>query len=76
MKHQGEVIGLIPAGGKASRLTLSLCRIIFIGIILRLIQYGINRSLWLDESLLALNIVNKSLSELLRPLDYNQIAPV
>jgi len=49
---------------------------IVIGVVLRLIQYSLNRSLWLDESLLALNIVNKSFLELLGPLDYFQVAPI
>jgi Dolichyl-phosphate-mannose-protein mannosyltransferase len=50
--------------------------IIFAGIILRSIQYKINRSLWLDEAFLALNIVDRSFLELLKPLDNDQIAPV
>jgi len=50
--------------------------IIFVGIVLRLIQYLLNRSLWIDESFIALNIINKSFPELLQPLDYNQAAPV
>jgi hypothetical protein len=50
--------------------------IICLGIVLRLAQYLFNRSLWLDESLLALNIINRSFSELLQPLDYNQGAPI
>jgi len=49
---------------------------IAIGVVLRLIQYSLNRSLWLDESLLALNIVNKTFIELLGPLDYYQVAPI
>jgi len=49
---------------------------VVIGVILRLIQYSLNRSLWLDESVLALNIVNKSFLELLGPLDLIQVAPV
>ena len=43
---------------------------------MRLIQYIINRSLWLDESFFALNIVNKTFPELFKPLDYMQVAPV
>jgi hypothetical protein len=50
--------------------------IISVGILLRLRQYATNRSLWLDEAMLALNIVNRSFAQLLQPLDYNQGAPV
>src|SRR4029079_17812972 len=39
------------------------------------VQFFAARSLWLDESMLALNIASRSLVELLRPLDYNQVAP-
>ena len=46
------------------------------GAMLRLTQYLSNRSLWLDESSLALNIVNRSFSQLLKPLDYGQGAPL
>ena len=46
------------------------------GIVLRLVPYLVNRSLWLDESMLALNIIHRSFAELLRPLDFNQGAPL
>lgn len=49
--------------------------IICFGIVLRLAQYFSNRSLWYDESRLALNIIYRSFPELLQPLDYNQGAP-
>jgi hypothetical protein len=49
--------------------------IISIGILLRFLQYLANHSLWIDESRLALNIVNKSFSELLEPLELMQMAP-
>jgi hypothetical protein len=45
------------------------------GIAFRLIQFFAARSLWLDESMLALNVASRSLGDLLRPLDYNQVAP-
>jgi hypothetical protein len=56
--------------------TTFLLVIICWGGILRLTQYLCNRSLWLDESSLALNIVNRSFSQLLKPLDYGQGSPL
>lgn len=49
---------------------------LLVGISLRLIIYLYNRPLWLDESFLALNIVNRPLLSLFKPLDYNQGAPL
>lgn len=58
-----------------------LCRILLwllvgLGILLRLAQYLYNRSLWIDEAALALNIRDRSFSELFYPLDYAQAAPI
>ncbi len=50
--------------------------IIFIGISLAIVQFFYNRSLWLDEAALALNIIHKDFIELLVPLDHNQVAPI
>lgn len=47
-----------------------------IGVALRLYQYFSNRSLWLDEALLSLNIINRSFFELITPLDNYQGAPI
>jgi hypothetical protein len=51
------------------------CALLLAGTSFRLVQFFAVRSLWLDESMLALNIASRSLGELLRPLDYNQVAP-
>ena len=48
---------------------------IIIGVILRLIQYSLNRSLWIDESFIALIVTKNSFLGLLGPLDYHQVAP-
>ena len=50
---------------------------IVIGISIRLYVFLYNRPLWDDELCLALNIINKSLTDLLtKPLDFNQGAPL
>ena len=49
---------------------------IVIGIALRLIHYLLDRSLWKDEALVALNLIERPFDELLEPLKYNQAAPV
>lgn len=53
---------------------LSLIIILF-GLLVRLVQYVSNRSLWADEASIALNITHRSYLELLQPLDHNQAAP-
>ncbi|MCB0190833.1 MAG: glycosyltransferase family 39 protein [Anaerolineae bacterium] len=57
-----------------SKVLVWLC--IALGFILRLKVYVDNRSLWLDEARLSLNILNKSVPQLFGPLDYEQGAPV
>jgi 4-amino-4-deoxy-L-arabinose transferase-like glycosyltransferase len=47
-----------------------------IGLFLRAHFYSVGRSLWLDEAMLALNIVNRPFLDLLKPLDLNQAAPI
>lgn len=49
---------------------------IALGLILRLRLYFSGRSLWLDEAMLALNIVGRDFVGLMRPLDYDQGAPL
>ena len=46
------------------------------GVLMALANIFHNRSLWFDEALLSLNIVGKSYSGLLKPLDDNQVAPI
>lgn len=50
--------------------------VIAVGIILRIVQYLYNKSLWLDESFVALNLMNRTFPELLEPLSFGQAAPL
>jgi hypothetical protein len=56
-------------------LALGFYSIIASGIFFALYQV-FNRSLWNDESALALNIINKGFIELLKPLEHGQVAPI
>jgi hypothetical protein len=47
-----------------------------LGILLRVAQYLANRSLWIDEAWIALNLIERPLSDLTKPLDFTQGAPV
>lgn len=47
-----------------------------LGVALRTRALLANRSLWLDEAMLALNVCRRGFPELLKPLDYDQGAPV
>jgi uncharacterized membrane protein len=49
--------------------------IIILGTLIRLRQYLVNRSLWLDEASLALNILERNYVTLLEKLEYGQAAP-
>ncbi|MBU1701732.1 MAG: hypothetical protein KJ970_14825 [Candidatus Eisenbacteria bacterium] len=50
--------------------------LVFFGILLRILQYIADPSLWLDESMLALNLIHRDFSGLRAPLDYEQAAPL
>ena len=63
-----------PPGGLLWR-GAALLATLALGIAARMAQYLGNRSLWLDEAYLALNILGRDFSGLLRPLDHHQIAP-
>ena len=59
-------------GERRRRLALAL---MLLGAALRTWQYLARGSLWLDEAAIARNVLARSYTELLRPLDYAQLAP-
>ena len=50
--------------------------LLLIGTVLRAAHYLHGRGLWSDEIRLAINIMGRSFASLLRPLDYDQVAPI
>jgi len=65
------------AARSVARLTAILAvAICLVGISLRTYFYLLNRSLWVDEAMLAVNIVSRTFVGLLQPLEYDQGAPV
>jgi len=68
-----------PAGGLGDRVLFSrelVYSIAALGILLRVAQYVFNRSLWVDEASLALNIVDQPLTYLFGQLHFAAAAPV
>ena len=54
----------------------AILAVLFSGIGLALFQLLSNRSLWLDEAMLAISIVHRDFFGLLQPLELNQVAPI
>jgi hypothetical protein len=66
--------------GNSSQLTGRLLRLLLVcaaclGVAVRLLQYCGNRSLWFDEAMLSLNILDRGVGQLARPLADGQAAP-
>lgn len=68
--------GRIPWLGRPERVIVTaMWGAVALGAILRLARYGLNRSLWIDEAFIALNVIHRSLGHLMDPLSYFQGAP-
>lgn len=57
-------------------LPAAMIALVLVGCGLRVAAWMGSRNLWIDESMLALNLVERSPAGLLEPLDWNQGAPV
>ena len=77
---KGPAVGRTGLEGSVALRILRSRELIFvlvgIGMVLRVAQYAANRSLWIDEAWLALNLIERPMSGLTRSLDFNQGAPV
>jgi hypothetical protein len=80
LHEPGQNRSLIPAVRRHITtdrlLLLAAISLMCVGAIFRLAEYFFNRSLWLDESFLALNILDHSIADLSHTLDFAQGAPL
>lgn len=65
-----------PPAPSSTRLVWVMLLVVLAGLALRAGCYLRNQSLWIDEAMLALNVVYRPSAELLQPLDLNQGAPL
>lgn len=63
----------LPDGWKVDRLVTIF---LVIGVLARAIRYYLCFPLWDDEGFLCVNLISRTYTELLQPLDYHQVAPV
>ena len=67
----------VPPGPAAFRPAGRLVALaVLAGVLLRLRQFAHGRPLWIDEAMLAVNVLTRDFAGLLRPLDSDQLAPV
>ena len=62
-----------PRGWVSARSAILV--LVVLGFVLRVIPFVSDRCLWIDEAMLALNLVDRTPRQLLEPLDWNQGAP-
>jgi hypothetical protein len=74
-----RVVGVVhapPAPARTAAPVAVLVALVLVGSGLRTAALLSDRCLWIDEAMLALNLVARSPAQLLEPLDHNQGAPV
>jgi hypothetical protein len=49
---------------------------VLLGLLTRVMRYGLRFPLWDDESFLCVNFISRTYAELLWPLDFHQVAPI
>ena len=49
---------------------------VLLGLFARVMRYALRFPLWDDESFLCVNFIGRSYAELLKPLDFHQVAPI
>ncbi len=76
MKTRVIVNGLTQSATRWLDSKWSVAVIIALGVFFRVVPYVLNRSLWIDEAYVSMNILNRSWAGLVQPLDYDEVAPL
>ena len=53
-----------------------LAGFMILGLVLRLVRFGLNHPLWRDEAFLVANVIDRDFLGLLLPLDFGQVCPI
>ena len=56
-------------------LTAAIWFFVILGVVIRLVRYLVDYPIWHDEAFLACSLWDRDYVDLLRPLDYGQVAP-
>lgn len=65
-----------PPGGRKWGYGTLAWLLVLLGIAIRLEQYFYNRSLWMDEAMVGLNLIQRSFGQLTKTLKFHQAAPL
>ncbi len=71
-----SLVARSASSGSVDRQARLIVTFIVIGIALRLIRYVLRFPLWNDEALLAATFLDRGFVDMMRPLDYHQVAPL
>jgi hypothetical protein len=74
--HTRSIMAAASEGAEFDWHARLIAAFIVVGIALRLIRYVLRFPLWNDEALLAANLLDRGFADMMRPLDYHQVAPL
>ena len=66
---------IVPAAVGTGWIVPATLAFVALGILTRLVRYLVDYPIWHDEAFLAVNFWDRDYADLLRPLDYGQVAP-
>ncbi len=76
LRPNAAIVATVPSARSRTAVRVVVALAILAGMSFRVAVYLRNPSFWIDESMLAVNVVERSFAQLLEPLEFNQGAPV